>query len=101
MTVRRALASGVSAALVAASLLLFVPASASAAQAWVRGGIRLTLRTEAGTKFRIIGGVSTGDAVDILGRTEGWTRVRLPDGKTGCMPDTASPRTHITETSSG
>ena len=87
MTGRRALVSGVRAALVAASLLLFVPASASAELAWVRGGIRLNLRTEPGTEFRIIGGVSTGDAVDILERTKGWTRVRTSDSKSGWIPE--------------
>ncbi len=87
MTGRRALVLRVGAALVAASLLLFVTSSASAEAAWVRGGIRLNLRTEPGTEFRIIGGVSTGDAVDILGRTEGWTRVQLPDGKAGWIPE--------------
>lgn len=87
MTGRRVLVSGVGAALVAVPLVLFATASALAEPAWVRGGIRLNLRTEPGTQFRIIGGVSTGDAVDITERTEGWTQIRLADGKSGWIPE--------------
>jgi len=87
MTGRRVLVSGVGAALVATLLILVATAVAFAETAWVRGGIRLNLRTEPGTQFRIIGGVSTGDPVDIVERTEGWTQVKLPDGKLGWIPE--------------
>ena len=59
---------------------------ASAEAAWVRGEVRLNLRTEPGTQFRIIGGVVTGDAVTVVGRTEGWTQVRTSEGKRGWIP---------------
>lgn len=62
------------------------PQEAAAEAAWVRGEVRLNLRTEPGTQFRIIGGVTTGDAVAVLGRTEGWTQVRTADGKRGWIP---------------
>jgi uncharacterized protein YgiM (DUF1202 family) len=74
-------------ALLLGSAVVLAPGLAAAEAAWVRGGIRLNLRTEPGTQYRIITGVSTGDAVTILGRTEGWTRVRLADGKTGWIPE--------------
>jgi SH3 domain protein len=74
--------------LVTAPLVTALWAGEAAAEAaWVRGGIRLNLRTEPGTRFRIIDGVSTGDAVTVLSRTEGWTRVRLADGKQGWIPE--------------
>jgi uncharacterized protein YgiM (DUF1202 family) len=57
-----------------------------AEQAWVRGEIRLNLRTGPGTQFRIVEGLQTGNGVEILKRTESWTQVRLPDGKEGWIP---------------
>ncbi|MCH6552201.1 MAG: TIGR04211 family SH3 domain-containing protein [Planctomycetes bacterium] len=85
---RTSLAAGVSALFVVAPLLLLLSAPAvSAEAAWVRGGIRLNLRTEPGTQFRIIGGVSTGDAVDVIGRIDGWTQIRLPNGSSGWIPE--------------
>ncbi len=75
------------AGLLAVGLLLAGAGAADAERAWVRGEVRLNLRTEPGTQYRIIGGVSTGDAVNVLRRVEGWTRVRAPDGKTGWIPE--------------
>lgn len=66
--------------------LIGVSAPSSAEPAWVRGGIRLNLRTEAGTQYRIIGVITTGDAVDILERGDGWTKVELLDGPRGWIP---------------
>lgn len=74
-------------AFIAFLALLFVASEVAAEAAWVRGGIRLNLRTEPGTQYRIIGGVGTGDAVTILGRVEGWTKVRNAEGKTGWIPE--------------
>ena len=55
-------------------------------QAWVRGEIRLNVRSGPGTQFRILGGVATGDGLLILKRAEGWTQVRLPDDIEGWIP---------------
>lgn len=84
MSRRARLASALAAA---SALSLLLAGAGQAESAWVRGGIRLNLRTEPGTQFRIIGGVETGDAVRVLGRTEGWTQVRLADGKQGWIPE--------------
>ena len=74
--------------ILALSLLIgaLAPTSALAEAAWVDNEVRLNLRTGAGTSFRIVGSVSTGDAVDILSRESNWTQVRLPDGKRGWIP---------------
>jgi len=60
--------------------------AASAEDAWVRGEVRLNLRTGASPTHRIVGGVKTGDQVRILKRGENWTRVRMQDGKEGWIP---------------
>ena len=87
MTNRTALAFGVATSLAAATLLLLANAAAASDPAWVRGGIRLNLRTDAGTEFRIIGVIGTGDAVSIIRRQEGWTQVQLPGGEKGWIPE--------------
>jgi SH3 domain protein len=73
----------------AMTLLAVLPAAVSHAQkAWVtEREVNLTLRTGAGTQYRIIGGIKTGDAVTILGRGEGWTKVRIADGKEGWVSE--------------
>jgi SH3 domain protein len=57
-----------------------------AEQAWVRGEIRLNLRTGPGTQFRIVEGLTTGNGVEILERGKNWTQVLLPNGKKGWIP---------------
>lgn len=71
------------AVLVAASGL---PQAAGAETAWVRGEVRLNLRTGPTTGHRIVGGVKTGDRVEIVGRAEDWTRIREPSGLEGWIP---------------
>jgi len=63
------------------------PNSALAEQAWVRDEIRLNLRTGPSGQNRILGVVKTGDAVQVVTRGDGWTKVRkLEDGKEGWIP---------------
>jgi len=55
-----------------------------AQEAWVMDReVNLTLRTGAGTQYRIIGSLTTGDVATILSRGDGWTKVRTADGKEG------------------
>ena len=61
-----------------AALLFLLPASGlTADRGWVRGEIRLNIRTGPGTEFKIVGVAKTGDALDVLQREEGWTRIRV------------------------
>jgi SH3 domain protein len=53
---------------------------------WVRSFIRLNLRSGAGTQFKILGAVETGDELRILTRKESWTRVQATDGNVGWIP---------------
>jgi SH3 domain protein len=65
--------------------LMTLSATAGHAQeAWVMDKeVNLTLRTGAGTKYRIIGSLTTGDVATVLSRTDGWTKVRTAEGKEG------------------
>lgn len=65
---------------------LFGASQAAAEEAWVRGGLRINLRSDAGTKYRIIGVLETGNAVDVLERREEWIKVRPEDGEVGWIP---------------
>ncbi len=75
---------GVASALVAACLMM--AAAASAEEAWIRGEVRLNVRTGPGTQYRIVDVVKTGDQMTIARRSEGWTEVKLADGKAGWIP---------------
>jgi uncharacterized protein YgiM (DUF1202 family) len=62
--------------------------AAHAEQGWVRDEIRLNIRTGPSTQNRIVGVVKTGDAVRILTRGDGWTKVRmLETGTEGWIPE--------------
>lgn len=60
-------------------ILLAAPAAVSLAaeNGWVRGEIRLNVRTGPGTQFKIVGVAKTGDGVEILERQEGWTKILI------------------------
>ena len=73
-----------------AALVLFIGSigslPAAASTAWVKGEIRLNLRSGAGTEFKILGAVETGDEVQVLSTQSKWTRVQTADGKMGWIP---------------
>jgi len=72
--------------LLAAALL--APAGPALAQrAWIKDEVRINLRTGPGTQFRILGGLATGDSVEILRRGDGWTQVRAKGDLEGWMPE--------------
>lgn len=76
-------------AVLAVLLVDFVSPSPAIAQerAWVRGEIRLNVRSGPGTEFRILAGVATGDGLAVLERGEGWTQIRLTDDVEGWIPE--------------
>lgn len=85
-TSRQVLISSALALLVAG--LLTPPSVALAEQGWVRDEIRLNLRTGPSTQNRIVGVVKTGDAVRVLTRGDGWTKVKvLESGTDGWIPE--------------
>ena len=53
---------------------------------WVRGTIRLNLRAGAGTEFKILRVVKTGDELRVLSSSENWTLVETKDGENGWIP---------------
>ena len=56
---------------------LLPSAPQAAEEGWVRGEIRLNIRTGPGTQFKIVGVAKTGDGVEVLERNENWTKVRV------------------------
>jgi SH3 domain protein len=60
--------------------------AAAAEIGWVRSYIRLNLRAGAGTEFKILGSVETGNELKVLSRNENWTRVEAEDGRIGWIP---------------
>jgi len=67
-------------------LALLVALPAVAEPAWVSGDVRLNLRSGAGNQFRILGVLKTGDALQVLERSEKWTKVRTAEGEEGWIP---------------
>lgn len=59
---------------------------AMAEEAWIRGGLRLNIRSEPGTQFRIIGVMETGDGVLVLEKRAGWVKVKPEEGDVGWIP---------------
>jgi uncharacterized protein YgiM (DUF1202 family) len=48
-----------------------------AEQAWIKEGLRLSLRNAPSTDAQVVGLVKTGDRVEVLERGEEWTQVRV------------------------
>jgi SH3 domain protein len=77
------LAGGI-AALGLLALLLAVPVLAE--PAWVSGEVRLNLRSGPGNQYRILGVLKTGDSLQVLERSEKWTKIRTAAGEEGWIP---------------
>ncbi len=65
-----------------AVLLLLGASSAEAEVAWMKDTLTAAVYKGPNTG-KAIGGIKTGEKVTIIDRAEGWTKVRLPDGKEG------------------
>jgi len=74
--------------LLASGLVTPDPAAgqASAGDSWISGEVKLNLRRGASTEYKIIGSVSSHQPVTVLGRENGWTHVKLQDGRQGWIP---------------
>lgn len=60
--------------------LVGLPAASVAEQAWIKDEVRVHKRTGAGTKYRILGQVKTGDVLEVRSRAKEWTQVRDASG---------------------
>jgi SH3 domain protein len=71
----------------AVALALGAAAPAVAGTAWVRGEVRLNLRSGPGSEQGILGTVAVGEAVEVLERGSVYARVRSADGLEGWLPN--------------
>jgi len=65
-------------------LLAALPALAE--PAWVTGEVRLNLRSGPGNQHQVLGVLKTGDAVQVLERSDDWAKVRTGGGQEGWVP---------------
>ncbi len=82
-TRRRAVRVGLAALAVA---FLLLASTAGAERAWVKGEVRLNVRSGPGTAYRILGSIKTGDPLTVVLREKRWTRVQTSDGVDGWIP---------------
>jgi len=66
--------------------LLLAASPAAAQDSWVKDEVQINLRTGPGNQYRITDNLETGDSVRIVQRGDGWTLVRLADGREGWVP---------------
>lgn len=74
------------ATLLVASIPLAATDAFAAEQGWIKGDLRLNVRTGGGNEYRIIGTVATGDSVKVLARGTDWIQVQTTDAKVGWIP---------------
>src|SRR5262245_37562808 len=68
-----------------AAVVWAAPAWASD-RSWVKGDVLLNIRIGPGVENRPVGAITTGDPVEVLEHTEGWTRVRSEKAGEGWIP---------------
>jgi SH3 domain protein len=73
--------------LAAAAAAVLLAGASHAERAWIKDELKLNIRTGPGLKYRILGVLGTGDSVEVISRTEGWTQVRAPGGMDGWIPE--------------
>lgn len=69
--------------IIACLLLIWGATGVSARSMYVNDIIRITFRTGPGISHKVVDEIKSGQRVEMLAEEGGWTRVRLPDGKTG------------------
>jgi SH3 domain protein len=75
------------AVVLAGVLLMALAGTARAADpSWVSGEVKLNLRRGPSTEYKIIDTVSSHQSVTVLGSEDGWTQIRLEDGREGWIP---------------
>jgi len=74
------------AVLVALTGAFLAAATAAAARSWVKGDVLLNVRAGPGAEHRPLGAITTGDPVEILEQSNGWTRVRTESAEDGWIP---------------
>jgi len=74
------------AVLVALTGAIIAIATAASARSWVKGDVLLNVRTGPGPENRPLGAITTGDPVEILEHSDGWTKVRSESAGEGWVP---------------
>jgi len=69
-------------------------------QAWVNGEIKVNFRATASSQSTPLGVVTTGDAVGVIERRNGWARVLVGENQLGWLPESVlnaepPPREHL------
>lgn len=77
-TKRNLLRAATATAVVCAAAVVFLPAVASAAPATATSGVNV--RSGPGTSYQVIGGLSSGQRVDVQGCRSGWCYINGPTG---------------------
>jgi SH3 domain protein len=60
--------------------------AASGEQSWVKGDVLLNVRTGPGLDNRVLGAITTGDPVEVIEHSNGWTHVRSSEAGEGWIP---------------
>ena len=63
--------------------LILLPVNIFAESMYVTDSLKLTLRSGAGTEYKILAVIESGQQVELIQRGEEWSVVRMPDGKEG------------------
>ena len=69
--------------ILAVLLLNGIPAAGTM---YVTDVLRLTIRSEPGTRGEILGVIKSGQALEVVTEVDRWTQITLPDGKEGWVP---------------
>ena len=74
------------AVLVSLALVSLAAPTPAQARSWVKGDVLLNVRTGPGPENRPVGAITTGDPVEVLEQSDGWTRVSSESAGEGWIP---------------